>query len=161
MNPIELIAEVVAAVILAISAPATGPYEPAVRLNPPPPPTTVAPVPTGLWGQPFAPPGLSACDNAEFYRVQWSLPERFRQITWREANCRNEDGVRTSCCHSRYQLWVALHMKDHRIAPRYAACGVSTFHDINSDTELDKQRAACAAKALFDVVGYSAWSATA
>ena len=130
----------------------------AVRMNPPETTTTTAPpVPTGLHGQPFAPEGLSNCDEMNFYRVQWGLPERFSALGWRESNCRNEDGVRTFCCHGYWQLYTSLHLQDHRLAPRMELCGVSSHYDLNSDNPLEKQKQACAAKALFDVVGYSAW----
>jgi hypothetical protein len=55
-------------------------------------------------------------------------------------------------------LNVGLHLRDHRLAGRYHACGVYSYADVNSDTPGDKLRQACAAKALFDVVGYSAWA---
>jgi hypothetical protein len=129
-----------------------------LQLTAPPEPPPV--IPTGLLGLPFAPEGLSNCDEMTFYRKQWGLPDRFDSIGWRESNCRNEDGVRTSCCHGYWQMWTALHMQDHRLAPKMKACGVQTYEALNSDTPEDKQRQACAAKALYDVVGYSAWSAT-
>jgi hypothetical protein len=135
---------------------------PAVRLEIPTTTSTVAvapaPVPTGLNGLPFAPEGLSDCDEMAFYRVQAGLPDRFQALGWRESNCRNEDQVRTFCCHGYWQMYTSLHVRDHRLAPRMAACGVFSHHDLNSDDPLEKQRQACAAKALFDVVGYSAWS---
>jgi hypothetical protein len=102
----------------------------------------------------------SDCSEMSWYRSQAGLPSRFDGIGWRESNCRNEDGVHTSCCYGWWQLNVGLHLRDARIAPRYRACGVDSYQDVNSDTPGDKQRQACAAKALFDVVGYSAWSAT-
>jgi len=141
--------------IICMCGGASGPYQPAVRLNPPPPVTN--PVPTGLGGAPFAPAGLSDCDEMNFYRVQWGLPERFNAIGWRESNCRNEDGVRTSCCHGYWQMWTALHLDDHRLAPKMNFCGVFSYQDLNSDNPLEKQKQACAAKALYDTVGYSAW----
>lgn len=130
--------------------------EPAVRMNPPTTTTTI-PAPTGLYGQPFAPEGLSNCDEMNFYRVQWGLPERFSALGWRESNCRNEDGVKTYCCYGYWQLYTSLHLKDHRLRPKMEACGVYSSNDLNSDIPLEKQKQACAAKALFDVVGYSAW----
>lgn len=112
------------------------------------PPPAAAPVATNL----------SNCEEMAMYRASVGLPARFDQIGWRESNCRNEDGVHTSCCYGWWQLNVSLHLRDHRLAPRYAACGVDSYTDVNSDTPDDKRRQACAAKALFDVVGYSAWS---
>jgi len=145
---------------IILAALASAGYAPAQRgeqvvVNPPPPVVVEA---TGLFGLPFAPPGLDDCADMTFYRIQAGLPARFDQLGWRESNCRNEDGVRTSCCHGFWQMWTELHMRDHRLAPKMAECGVSSYHDLNSDDPLEKQRQACAAKALFDVVGYSAWS---
>lgn len=116
------------------------------------------PVPTGVWGLPFAPSGLDGCDEMSWYRQQFGLPARFDKIGWRESNCRNEDTVHTSCCWSYWQLWVSLHLRDHRLTEPYAACGVDHYDDINSDTPLDKQRATCAAAAVYTVVGFSAWA---
>lgn len=152
----QLIAE--AAAVICLCGGATGDFQPAVRLDPPDPPPTV---PTGIMGLPFADEFVSGCNEMLFYARQFGLPDRFEGIGWRESNCRNEDGVRTSCCHGYWQLNVALHLRDHRIGWRYRdVCGVHSADDVNSDTPLDKQRQACAAKQLFDVVGYSAWAAT-
>jgi len=129
----------------------------AVRLTPPTTTTTPVEPPTGLWGQPFAPEGLSDCDEMTFYRQQWGLPAAFDGYGWRESNCRNEDGVRTSCCHGYWQLWVSYHLQDHRLVNKYHLCEVYSHYDVNSDNPREKQRQACAAKMLFDVVGYSAW----
>jgi hypothetical protein len=68
--------------------------------------------------------------------------------------------VKTFCCHGYLQLYISLHVRDHRLAPLYRACGVSTHHDINSDTHEDKQRHLCAAAALYSVVGDEAWALT-
>lgn len=143
------------AAIACICGPAAGTLQTAVRVDPPDPPPVVE---VGLWGQPFAPEGLSDCDEMMFYAHQWGLPDTFRSIGWRESNCRNEDAVRTSCCHGYWQMWTSLHLQDHRLAPRMTFCGVASHYDLNSDDPLEKQRQACAAKALFDVVGYSAWN---
>ena len=110
--------------------------------------------------QPAAPSFASDCDEMSWYRARVGLPARFDQIGWRESNCRNEDGVHTSCCHGWWQLNVSLHLRDHRLADRYAACGIDSYTDVNSDNPDDKRRQACAAKALYDVVGLSAWAAT-
>jgi hypothetical protein len=118
-----------------------------------PPPETVAP-------QPTAPSGMSNCAEMSYYRQAAGLPARFDQIGWRESNCRNEEGVHTSCCWGYWQLNVALHLRDSRIGPKYRACGVNSRFDVDSDTPGDKMRQACAAKALYDVVGLSAWAAT-
>ncbi len=112
----------------------------------PPPPTTFG-----------APEGLSNCDEMHWYRVNAGLPARFDSLGWRESNCRNEEGVHTSCCWGYWQLNVGVHLRDHRLDDRYHACGVYSRYDVDSDTPGDKRRQACAAKALFDTVGYSAW----
>ena len=150
---LNFIASLFASLICTCGGVAIGPFQPAERVNPP---TTV--VETGLWGQPFAPEGLDNCAEMSFYRVQWGLPSKFDSLGWRESNCRNEDGVRTYCCYGYWQLYTSLHLKDHRLAPKMEWCGVSSYLDLNSDNPLEKQKQACAAKALFDTVGYSAWS---
>jgi hypothetical protein len=140
--------------------------KPAVRLNPP---TTTSTVPTGLWGLPYAPPGLSDCAEMNFYRTQFGLPSQFSDqprtgprsrwgFGWRESNCRNEDIVRTWCCHGYWQLYISLFMKDHRMRDRLAKCDVDSASDVNSDTPYDKQRQACAARAAYDVAGLSPWN---
>lgn len=134
-----------------INDPATG-LRVATRLNPPPP------WPTGLLGQPYAPFGLSDCEEMRFYASQFGLPERFDGIGWRESNCRNEDGVHTSCCWGYWQLH-RIHFYPGSIMDRN--CNADSYDDVNSDDPLDKQRQACAAKQLYDQVGYSPWSATA
>ena len=129
--------------------------EVAVRVEVPPPAPVedvAAPPP------PAAPAGMSNCDEMHWYRQRAGLPARFDALGWRESNCRNEDGVRTYCCYGWWQLNVGLHLRDHRLAGRYHQCGVYSYADVNSDTPGDKLRQACAAKALFDVVGYSAWA---
>jgi hypothetical protein len=122
---------------------------PAVRLDPPP---TTTPWPTGIWNQPYAPFGLSDCQEMMFYARQFGLPSQFEGIGWRESNCRNEDGVRTSCCHGYWQL--------HQMHFPIPHCEAWSYHDVNSDTALEKQKQACAAKHLYDRAGLSPWSAT-
>ena len=151
------LASVIASLICTCGGGTAIATQPAVRLNPPTTTITAPPEPVGLYGQPFAPEGLGNCDEMNFYRVQWGLPERFSALGWRESNCRNEDGVKTYCCHGYWQLYTSLHLKDHRLQPKMEFCGVSSHYDLNSDNPLEKQKQACAAKALFDVVGYSAW----
>lgn len=136
-----------------IRDPATG-IMVATRMNPPPPPPVW---PTGLWNQPFAPLGLSDCEEMSFYARQFGLPVRFDGIGWRESNCRNEDGVRTSCCHGYWQLH-RMHFAPGNIMDRN--CGADSYLDVNSDDALEKQKQACSAKQLYDQVGYSPWSAT-
>lgn len=96
------------------------------------------------------------CSEMSWYRQQAGLPAAFDKIGWRESNCRNEDGVRTSCCHG----WWQLH-RMHFDGSGYVYgewCDVRSYTDVNSDTPEDKARQACAAKALYDKVGLSAWS---
>ena len=109
---------------------------------------------------PVAPPTADNCEEMQWYRIRAGLPARFDSIGWRESNCRNEEGVHTSCCWGYWQLNVALHLRDHRLVDAYHDCGVYSRYDVDSDTPGDKQRQACAAKALYDVVGLSAWAAT-
>lgn len=120
--------------------------------------TLPTPLPnTGIHGLPFAPEGLSNCDEMNFYRVQAGLPARFAVLGARESNCRNEDGVRTFCCYGYWQLYVSLHERSSVLGPLYRACGVYSAEDVNSDTPIDKQRMACATKALYDTNGYGPW----
>lgn len=114
----------------------------------------------GLHGRPFAPEGLEPCDEMWFYMAQWGLPERFRGIGYRESNCRNDVTSRPGCCHGYLQLWVTLHLKDHRMAPGYAACEVDEVSDIKGNDPYTKQRHMCAAAVLYDVMGTSPWKAT-
>lgn len=125
---------------------------------PPPPPPTAPPAPAGLWGQPFAPAGLSNCDEMNFYRVQWQLPSQFAGIGWRESNCRNEDGVRTSCCHGYWQFH-RIHINGSGLIYGMP-CEVYSVNDLNSDTPIEKQKQACAVKALYEEAGMSPWSLT-
>jgi hypothetical protein len=95
------------------------------------------------------------CSEMSWYRQLVGLPARFDSLGWRESNCRQEIGVRTSCCVGWWQLNASLHVRDHRLRDRYAACGV--YGNSNVDGPEDKLRHACATKALYDVMGYSPW----
>lgn len=136
----------------AIDVPADPGTAPAVRVDPPPT------APTGLHGEAFAPEGMTGCDEMAFYRAQAGLPARFDQLGYRESRCINRDDVRTFCCYGYWQLNIPLHLQDARMRPLLAACGVDSYADVNSATPADRQRQACAAAALYDVVGYSAWA---
>jgi hypothetical protein len=129
---------------------------PAVRLNPPTPPPgpAIVPDPVGLHGLPFAPPGLSNCEEMTYYRIQAGLPPRFDAIGWRESNCINREDVKTFCCYGYWQLSYPLH------AALFQQCEVESKYDINGSEPLDKQKQACSAKLLFDIVGYQPWSTT-
>ena len=119
--------------------------------------TEPAPSPTGVHGLPFAPVGMSGCAEARFYRIQFGLPDAFDGLAWRESNCRND--VRTSCCFGLWQLYVSLHLRDARLAPSYAECGVDDPGDVFGPSALAKQRNACAAAAVYAVSGGGAWDA--
>lgn len=139
-----------------IAGPATlASLQSAVRLNNA---TQATPATTslGLRGLPFAPPGLSDCDEMKFYRQQAGLPDVFDRLGWRESNCRNEDGVHTSCCFGYWQLH-----KDH-VRSGYAdrwrrECGITSYADFNSDSPIEKQRQACGAFVLYDMSGLTPW----
>ncbi len=133
----------------------------AVRVDPPHSPANqlALPVGAGLHGRPFAPEGLSGCEEMSFYRVQWGLPVSFDSLGWRESGCRNEDMVRTSCCVGYWQLYVSSFVRDLRAGPRLAdECAVYSAGDVDSDTALDKQRQACAAAVVYSIQGFGAWS---
>jgi hypothetical protein len=128
--------------------------------EPPAPPPTQPPEILGPLGKPIAPFWMTGCEEFKFYRLQTALPSQFDGIAWRESNCRNEDAVRTSCCHGYLQLNASLHVQDHRVRDKYHACGVYGNSDINSDNPADKQRHLCAAAALYQVMGTQPWSQT-
>jgi hypothetical protein len=102
----------------------------------------------GIQGKPLAPTGLSACDEARFYRVEFGLPPIFDALAWRESNCRND--VHTWCCYGIWQvhkLWI----------PKLGKCGIDSVDDYYGNDPIDKQRAACAAKVVYDAQGATAW----
>jgi hypothetical protein len=133
--------------LLALVAPPPPPYQPAVR---------ECGNPDGLYCLPFAPETLDDCADAQFYRIQFGLPERFDRLAWRESRCTNT--AHTYCCWGYLQLHVYLHLRDPRIGWRYReTCQVFSRHDIFGDSPLAKQKQMCAVKQLFDVVGLSPW----
>ena len=117
------------------------------------------PMAGGLRGLPFAPEGLSNCDEMKFYREQAGLPDVFDALGWRESNCRNEDGVRTFCCYGYWQNYISSHLS------RYSAyrthilsdCQVDGADDINSDDPLEKQKQACVTAVVYSISGLSPW----
>lgn len=147
---------------------------PAVRVQPPSPalredvvPTTVAP--TGILGLPLAPVDLDRCQTMNFYRIQFGLPDRFsdqpRQpvvsfgaqgLGWRESNCRNDVTSSTGCCVGYWQLHSIV-FRDHRTIPGMERC-TATWLNVRGTDPLSQQRQACAAKVLFDAVGYQPWA---
>lgn len=116
--------------------------------------------PRGLQGKPFAPSGFSNCDEMNFYREQWGLPEIFNSLGWRESNCRNEDSVRTFCCYGYWQNYISSHLSRYSAyRPRILnECQVDGADDINSDEPLDKQRQACVTAVVYSISGLSPWS---
>jgi hypothetical protein len=113
---------------------------------------------TGLNGLAFAPAGLSNCDEMKFYRKQAGLPDVFDRLGWRESNCRNEDGVHTSCCWGYWQLHQQ-HVRSGYADRWRRECGITSYADFNSDNAIDKQRQACGAFVLYDMSGLSPWGA--
>lgn len=111
--------------------------------------------PAGLQGLPFAPAGLSGCSEMEFYRRQWQLPDHFDTVGWRESRCDNT--AQNSCCHGYWQLYVSLHLRDHRLAPLYARCEIRSSLDVRGEDPLVKQKQACATYAVYIVQGGEAW----
>lgn len=112
---------------------------------------------------------LSDCDEMNYHREWVGLPDDFGDQPrsgprsqwgkgWRESNCRNEDSVSTWCCWGYWQLYVSLFLKDHRLAPLFARCGIWSSGDVDSDITIDKRRQACGARALLDVSGRGAWA---
>lgn len=119
--------------------------------------TTTAPIPTGLNGLPFAPAGLERCDEMNWYRVQWGLPERFESLGWRESNCRND--VKTYCCYGYWQLYINLFLKDYRLGPVLRSeCKIEGVADIFGNLPLQKQKQACGTRKLYDLEGLSPWA---
>lgn len=125
----------------------------AVRLQQPSAPTLE---PTGVLGLPFAPEGLSACDEARFYREQFGLPPAFDGLVNRESKCLNTVTSRTGCCVGYLQIHYIV-FSDHRMGALAEICG-ATWQNIKGNDPLSKQRNMCAAKQLFDVVRYQPWS---
>lgn len=120
---------------------------PSVQLTEPPaPPTTVGPG------------DLTGCDLMQWHRTNVGLPAYFDRIVYRESRCTADPSVRTSCCVGPLQLYVSLHLKDHRLAPKYHACGVRSERDVDGPDDIARHY--CAAKALWSVVGDDAWAAT-
>lgn len=132
----------------ALSNPATA-TQPAVRVNPPP---------AGLNGLPFAPAGLDECGQAQFYRQQFGLPERFDAIAWRESMCRNDVVSRTGCCYGTYQHFMSSHLRSPGYQDGLAGCQVDETSDIFGNNPLAQQKQACITKIIYDVSGFSPWA---
>jgi hypothetical protein len=111
--------------------------------------TLPPPVATGLNGLPFAPAGMSGCDEMEFYRAQWGLPQVFDGMGYRESNCRND--VENRCCHGYWQL----HESYWSHVPK---CEVYSIYDAQGTSGLSKQKNACLALHVYGISGCGAWS---
>lgn len=136
----------------SIDGPAEGPVAPAKRLNPP--------SPVGLNNLPFAPEGVSGCEEMSFYRVQWGLPDIFEHLGYRESNCRNDVTSRTGCCVGYWQNYISSHLSR---ASAYREriineCQVNERADLLGNAPIQKQRQACVTKVVYDISGLSPWS---
>lgn len=151
----------------APAGPATSPGSAPQEAPTPTPVPAGEPSGYGLQGLPFAPDGLDACAEMNFYRLQWGLPAQFgdqprsgprsqQGYGWRESNCRNDVVSGTGCCVGYLQIHTG-----NFTAPGYrsgiAACEVSKRSDILGNAPLQKQKQMCVAKVLYDVSGLSPW----
>ena len=109
---------------------------------------------------PFDPATLDDCGETRWYADEHGLPASFDRIMWRESNCRQEIGVRTSCCVGWLQLNADLHVRDHRLREPYKACGVFGNSDIDGPEPIEKRQHMCAASALWRLLGTQPWTAT-
>ena len=137
------IVSIVAAALAALGFSAATATQPAVRGEQV---QIIAPTPTFT----------DNCVEARWYADRHGLPQSFDRIIWRESNCRQEIGVRTSCCVGWLQLNADLHVKDHRLKEPYARCGV--FGNADVDGPEDKDRHMCAAAALWREMGEQPWN---
>lgn len=123
--------------------------------------------PEGLRGMPFAPEGLDACAEMNYYRIQAGLPEQFSDqprsgpksqwgYGWRESNCRNDVG--NYCCHSYWGLHAG-NIENHWSYEPFIKghCEVFGVSDYRGNPPLQKQKAACFARVLYDISGLSPW----
>ena len=119
----------------------------------------IAPVKKLTHQQPvlYAPAGLTGCNEMMWYRINAGLPAAFDRIGFRESGCRNENTVRTSCCHGYWQLAIALHLKTPATRNAYHQCGVNSVDDINSNTAHNKKAQACATQVLYRRNGLAPW----
>lgn len=117
----------------------------------------------GLNGLPFAPDGLSGCDEMTFYRKQWGLPDRFDGIGWRESNCKNNVVSRIGCCYGYWQNYISSHLSRQSAYRQRIIdeCKVTGSADIYGLDPLQKQKQACVTAVVFQISGYSPWKATA
>lgn len=113
----------------------------------------------GLNGLPFAPAGLTGCDEMSFYRQQAGLPDVFDALGYRESRCRNEDGVRTFCCYGYWQNYISSHLSRWSAyrQPIIERCQVRGADDINSDDPLEKQKQACVTAVVYSISALTPW----
>lgn len=124
------------------------------------PPTTDPCNHEGLNCLPFAPAGLSPCDEMNWWRVQWSIPDRWGDEPrdgpkigwgrgWRESNCEPwaNSHLSAGCCFGYWQI-----ASSNITAPGYAAAGVFSncgvfskwdYWDAVDPSPLQRQRQAC------------------
>lgn len=149
--------------MIVISEPAD-PLAAAIRVDPPADLAPACANPEGLYCLPFAPPGLDLCQEMNFYREQFNMPDVFsdqpripavsfgRQgIGWRESNCQNDARPTTkaaNCCRG-YWAVATSNITAPGYAPGFAACGVSRGADYYGTSPLQKQKSACVAHVLF------------
>jgi hypothetical protein len=150
---------------------------PAIRIAPPStvevidPPMTTTTVPTGLDGLPFAPAGLDACAEMNFYRIQAGLPQRFDDsgrhqrwvrsdgLGWRESKCGNHEVSSTGCCFGYWQLNMKIFLKDWKLGPRLRdICLIVDPREVLGIEPLAKQKQACAAYQLYKLNGLTPWN---
>lgn len=119
-----------------------GPYEPAVRLDPPPVVVDIG-TPPILWTTESRD---GRCVGLEWalghYSPGWSV-ERMSRIAYRESRCQPD--ASNSCCSGVLQM--------HRMHIPNAMCGVHTRADY-----YDPLHNICAAAALWRTSGYQAWT---
>lgn len=109
----------------------------------------------GLRGMPFAPEGLSACDEMSFYRQQAGLPEQFDAIGFRESRC--VPTAENACCHGWWQAhegnWrgtsYVIFFREH--------CQAMNADEIDNNDPRSMQEGACVAKVMFDISGMNPW----
>lgn len=150
-----------------LSLPIETPVSTATRLVPP-----IQVVPTtvdtcnheGLHCLPFAPPTSTGCDEMNFYRIEFGLPDRFsdqprtgpkRQmgIGFRESSCNNTliNRESTPCCGGYFQIgWGNISAPGYAAAGIWSYCEITRASDYIGDTPLQKQKSACAASGLYN-----------
>lgn len=124
----------------------------------------------GLSGLPFAPDGLGGCEEMNFYRVQWNLPDQFgdqprtgprsqRGFGWRESNCRNDVVSGNGCCVGYWQNYVSSHLSRQSAYRERLIdeCQISGRGDVLGNSPLQKQKQACMTAVVYSISGLSPW----